>query len=176
MSKTTLKILDETNIQFTDLSPECRRKLIAELEYYVPGAQYSPSVKLGRWSGKRSFIDQAGRSYFNLLDRLLPIVQSFGYDVVVEDHRNTDIDFVFDKVAPESYSHVKWPEGHQIAGQPIMLKEHQVEIINSYLDNLAGVRISPTGSGKCLGGETKLAIDIDENSDFGKFLISKLQK
>ena len=148
--KTTLKILDEINIQFTDLSPECRRKLITEVEYYVPGAQFSPAVKLGRWNGKQSYFDLAGRSYLNLLDRLLPIVHNHGYEVEIDDRRNAEPLFDFDDVDENSYSHLTWPKGHPIEGKPIIIKDHQIEIINSYLNNLAGIRTTPTGGGKTL--------------------------
>ena len=51
--KCKLIIVDEINVQFQGLSPECRRKIIQELEYFVPGAQYLPQVRLGRWNGKQ---------------------------------------------------------------------------------------------------------------------------
>jgi hypothetical protein len=174
--KTTLRILDEVNIQFTGLSPECRRALIKELEYFVPGAQFSPAVKLGRWNGKKSYFDLAGRSYLNLLDRLLPIVQQYGYEIEIDDQRKSTINFEFDEVVEDSYSHINWPKGHTIEGQPIMIKDHQVEAINAYLNNLAGISVLPTGSGKCLDFNTMIDIEIDENSDFGKFIINKLNQ
>ena len=150
MAVCKLLILDEVNVKIEGLSPECRRKMISELEYYIPGAQYSPAVKLGRWNGKMSYFDLAGRSYMNLLDRLLPIAEHYGYTVEIEDQRTSTTNFVFDEVNESSYSHILWPEGHPIAGQPIMLKDHQSEVINSYLSNITGVAISPTGSGKTL--------------------------
>lgn len=150
MPITKLQILDECNIKFTDLSPECRRKMVTALEFYVPGAQYTPAVKLGRWNGKMSFCDIGARSYLNLLDKLLPIVQSEGYEVEIDDRRNSTIEFEFNEVDENSYEHIKWPKGHVKAGHPIIIKEHQIEIINSYLNNITGVSIAPTGSGKTL--------------------------
>lgn len=150
MPKTTLHILDEVNIKFTDLSPECRRKLVESVEFYVPGAQYLPAVKLGRWNGKMSFCDIGARSYLNLLDVLLPIVYAYGYEVDIEDRRNPSEEFQFDIVETDSYSHLLWPTGHPLAGSPIMIKDHQVEIINLYLDNIQSVNIIPTGGGKTI--------------------------
>jgi superfamily II DNA or RNA helicase len=150
MSKTTLHILDEVNIRFTDLDPACRRKMVQSLEFMLPYARHMPAFKLGRWDGKMSFCDIGGRSYLNLLDKLLPIVQQHGYDIEIEDHRTSDQGFEFKLVDEDSYSHVCWPKGHPIAGQPIKIKEHQVGVINSYLENLTGVNIAPTGSGKTL--------------------------
>jgi len=48
--KTTLKIIDEINCRFMDLSPDVRRKLVQATEYMVPGVQFTPAVRLGRWN------------------------------------------------------------------------------------------------------------------------------
>lgn len=149
MAKTTLTILDEVNCKFSDLDVSTRRKLVDELKFFLPYARHLPAVKLGRWDGSISFCDIGGRSYLNLLDRLLPIVQTNGYDVEIEDLRKS-YNFEFDAVDKDSYSHLKWPVGHQLAGQPIVIKDHQVQIINSYLSNIQSVSIVPTGGGKTI--------------------------
>jgi superfamily II DNA or RNA helicase len=150
MSKTTLHIIDEVNIKFEGLSPECRRKMVESLKFVLPYARHTPAFKLGRWDGTMSFCDLAARSYLNLLDRLLPIVQHYGYEVEIEDHRNITADFVFDLVKEDSYSHIVWPKGHPKASEPIDIRDHQLEVINSYLENISGINIAPTGSGKTI--------------------------
>lgn len=148
--KTILKIIDEVNCQFTELDVTTRRKVIQELEYFVPGARYLPAVKLGRWNGKMSYSDLAGRTYINLLDRVLPIIQNAGYEIEIDDQRKNSIDFNFELVNENSYGHKTWPKGHPIAGSSIVIKDHQVEMINSYLDNLQSINIIPTAGGKTL--------------------------
>jgi superfamily II DNA or RNA helicase len=144
-----LKILDECNIKFDGLDVATRRKLVESVEYFVPHARHTPAYKLGRWNGKMSYCDIGGRSYLNLLDRLLPIVQNQGYDIEIDDER-TNHQFEFDLVEVDSYSHISWPVGHQRAGQPIVIQEHQLGVINSFLENPQGINIAPTGSGKTL--------------------------
>ena len=39
MAKTTLHIIDEVNIKFTDLDPACRRKMVQSLEFMLPYAR-----------------------------------------------------------------------------------------------------------------------------------------
>lgn len=150
MAKTTLVIQDEVNCKFLDLDATTRRKMVDSLEFEIPGAKFTPAVRLGRWSGKTSYADIAGRSYVNLLDILLPIVQAGGYEVEIEDLRIPGEPFEFEEVDAHSYGHILWPKGHPIAGQPIEIKEHQVGVINSYLNNITGINIAPTGSGKTL--------------------------
>jgi superfamily II DNA or RNA helicase len=148
--KTILKILDEVNVKFEGLDVVTRRKMVDALKYYLPYARHLPAVKLGRWDGSMSFCDVGARSYLNLLDKLLPIVQEHGYEIEVDDLRSSEHEFVFDEVKEDSYSHIKWPAKHVKAGQPIMLMEHQLDVINSYLGNLHGINIAPTGAGKTI--------------------------
>lgn len=149
MATAKLIIQDEVNVKLEGLDIVTRRKLVESLEFFLPHARHTPAYKLGRWNGKISFCDIGGRSYLNLLDKLLPIVQEQGYDVEIEDNRESH-QFEFEEVVEDSYSHIKWPTGHPLAGQPIMIREHQVDVINSYLENITGINIAPTGAGKTL--------------------------
>jgi len=150
MATTKLIIQDEVNCKFEGLDIVTRRKMTQSLEFFMEHARYTPAYRLGRWNGKISFCDVGARTYLNLLDTLLPIVQAQGYEIEIDDLRDTTHDFVFDEVVADSYSHITWPKGHTLEGQPIVIKEHQTECINSYLNNLTGVNIAPTGSGKTL--------------------------
>lgn len=149
MATTKLIIQDEVNVKFEGLDVVTRRKLVEAVEYFVPYARHTPAYKLGRWNGKVSFCDIGARTYLNLLDRLLPIVQDNGFDIEIEDNREHQ-DFEFDEVKEDSYAHIKWPKGHPKAGQPIEIREHQLDVINSYLNNLTGINIAPTGAGKTI--------------------------
>lgn len=144
-----LHIKDEVNIRFVDVDATTRRKLSAAVEYFMPHAYYTPAYKLGRWNGKTSFCDVGGRTYFHLLDRLLPILVDQGYEPEIQDDR-VYWDFQFTHVSTDSYAHVKWPEKHPAAGQPIILRDYQVEVINRFLDNPQALQQIATGAGKTL--------------------------
>jgi len=149
MKKSVLEIVDEVNCRFHNLDITTRRKLVDEVSYFLPYAFHTPAYKLGRWDGKVHYCDVGGRSYINLLDRLLPIVQNAGYDIELVDNRPSQT-FAFEKVDAQSYSHVTWPEGHRFAGQPIVLRDYQVEIINEFLAHPQGIQEISTGAGKTL--------------------------
>ena len=149
MATCKLVIVDEVNVKMDGLDVVTRRKLVEALEYFIPAARYSPAYKLGRWNGMASFCDIGGRTYLNLLDKLLPIVQQQGFDIEIEDNRESH-EFQFEPVKEDSYAHIKWPEGHPLAGEPIMVREHQLDVINSYLENIAGINLAPTGAGKTI--------------------------
>lgn len=149
MSKVKLEIKDEVNIRFVGLDTGTRRKLVDEVKYFLPHAYYTPAYKLGRWDGMLRYCDVGGRSYLNLLDRLLPIVIKEGYEVEVDDQRQS-WDFQFDPVAATSYQHVVWPAKHPKAGEPIILRDYQVEAINNFLANPQCLQVIATGAGKTL--------------------------
>jgi hypothetical protein len=37
------------------------------------------------------------------------------------------------KVTEDTFKHKVWPKKHPIAGQPVVLRDYQIEIINNYL-------------------------------------------
>jgi len=175
---TTCKIVitDETNCKLLNLELSTRKKLIAKFKYEIPGARFTPAVKLGRWDGCKSFFQLGGSTFINLLPEILPILENEGYDIELEDLRDYRTDFEFTAVAEDSYAHVLWPKGHVHEGKPILLRDYQVEAINTFLSDLQSIQCLSTGSGKCLAGDTELTLKIEENSDFCKFMINKLQQ
>lgn len=149
---TTAKIIikDECNIKIENLELDIRRALMKRFEFEKPGARYLPSVRLGRWNGKISYFSLAGSTYLNLLDQILPVLDEYGYDIELEDKRTPQPDFKFDLVSEDSFSSYLWPAGHPAAGQPIMLRDYQVEIINNFLKNPQALQEVATGAGKTI--------------------------
>lgn len=149
---TTVKILikDETNCKLVGLDTYTRNKLVKMFKYEVPGARHIPAVRLGRWDGMKGFMQLGGSTFINLLPEILPVLIADGYEIEVEDIREYNTTFSFDQVSEDSYSHICWPKGHERAGQPIMLRDYQVEAINLFLDNPQGIQCLATGSGKTL--------------------------
>jgi superfamily II DNA or RNA helicase len=149
VKKCTLEIRDEVNIKFSGLDVITRRKLADEVKFFLPYARHVPAYKLGRWDGMMRFCDIGGRSYFHILDRLLPIVVGAGYELDIQDDRIPH-EFEFDHINEQSYSHITWPEGHPVEGQPIVLRDYQVDVINKYLENPQSLQEISTGAGKTL--------------------------
>lgn len=149
MGKCVLEIRDEVNVRFTGLDVKTRRKISDACKYFLPYAYHMPAYKLGRWDGCVRYCDIGGRTYFHLLDKLVPIVTADGYEIEIKDLRNK-WDFSFEQVEQNSYEHVKWPKKHPAEGQPIILRDYQVEIINRFLENTQSLQEIATGAGKTL--------------------------
>ena len=149
MPKTTLEIRDEVNVKFVGLDVKTRRKISDEAKYFLPYAYHMPAYKLGRWDGCVRFCDIGGRTYLNLLDKLLPLVTNSGYQVEVQDFRQ-HFDISFDDVTATDYDHIAWPKGHPVEGTPIILRDYQVDVINNFLKNPQALQEIATGAGKTL--------------------------
>jgi len=143
----TIKILDQVNIKLDGLSPEVRRACVNALKFKLPNARYLRSVRLGRWDGSVSFCTAGGLTYLNLLPRLHSIIVKAGYEFEVEDQR-PDFNFNVPTIDRNYLSATLWGKGHQLEGQPIILEDHQVDMINKLLECRQGVAEAGTGAGK----------------------------
>lgn len=151
LSTCKLKILDEVNVKFEGLAVETRRKIVNKLKYELPYARHMPAFKLGRWDGTKAYFGIGGTGYLAHLDVILPIVENDGYYIEVEDLReHAEISF---NLIGEDYWSSKgktWPEGHPSAGQPIVLRDYQYDVVNKFLENPQSLQEVATGAGKTL--------------------------
>lgn len=151
MSKTVkIEIKDEVNVKIHELELSDRKALHKMFEFEKPGARYLPAVRLGRWNGKISYFSLAGSTYMNLLDNIIPYIYDRGYDIELDDHRTSREELKFTKIEEDSFSDKLWPDKHPIAGQPIVLRDYQVGIINNFLENPQSLQEVATGAGKTL--------------------------
>ena len=150
MKTATIIIRDEVNIKIEGLELDARRSLVNAFKYDVPYARYLPAVRLGRWDGKVSYFQLGGSTYVNLLSEIIPILEKFNYDIDLDDLRDYTTTFEFAQVTEDSYKHIAWPKGHPAAGEPMKLRDYQVEIINNFLANPQCLQEVATGAGKTI--------------------------
>ena len=145
-----LIIRDEVNVKIEGLELGTRKKLVDKFKYDIPGARYLPAVRLGRWDGRVAFFQLGGSTYINLLPEIIPFLENEGYDIDVEDIRQYSTKFEFTEFAEDTFADSTWPKGHPNAGEPIMFRDYQVEIINGFLQNPQSVQEVATGAGKTI--------------------------
>jgi superfamily II DNA or RNA helicase len=150
MKQCTIVIRDEVNIKIEGLDLDCRKALVTAFKYENPAARYLPAVRLGRWDGKIAYFQLGGSTYVNLLPEIMPILDRFDYSPVLDDQREYTTTFDFAAVSENHYSHVLWPRTHPAAGQPMVLRDYQVEIINKFLTNPQCIQEVATGAGKTI--------------------------
>lgn len=150
MKQARLIIKDEVNCKLENLDLSCRKALVRKFEYKKPGARYLPAVRLGRWNGKISYFGLGGTTYINLIPDIVPILQEYDYDIELVDLRDYQSNFTFSEINAESFSDKVWPKGHTQEGEPITLRDYQVEIINNFLKNPQCIQEVATGAGKTI--------------------------
>jgi superfamily II DNA or RNA helicase len=150
MRHAILKIKDEVNVKIEGLDLDVRKKLVNTFKYENPAARYLPAVRLGRWDGKVAYFQLGGSTYVNLLSEIVPILEEYGYDLELDDQRDYLTQFEFAPFEENSFAHKVWPSGHPAAGEPVMLRDYQIEIINNFLENPQCIQEVATGAGKTL--------------------------
>ena len=147
-----LIIKDEVNIKLENLPLDVRKKLVATFKYEDPTARYRPAYKLGRWDGSVTLFGLGGVGYLNHLEKILGVLHQQGIDIdEIVDLRKTH-NLNFEKVSETFWSDQGkvWPKGHEKAGQPIMLRDYQVEAINRFIETPQALQQIATGAGKTI--------------------------
>lgn len=150
MRECKLIINDEVNVRFDGLDVSDRRNLVKMFEYEKPGARYMPAVRLGRWNGKVPYFNLNGTSYINLLDEILPYLDEHNYDIELIDNRDYRTSFAFTEVDENFFEGRVWPVGHEREGQPIVLRDYQIKIVNDFFQYPQSIQEVATGAGKTI--------------------------
>jgi superfamily II DNA or RNA helicase len=150
MKKATIVVRDEVNCAIKDLDLDMRKKLVRQFKYDIPSAKFMPAYRLGRWDGTVSFFNLGGSTYLNLLPDILETLISAEWEIVIDDQREYKTNFDLGTVDKNTFRHVVWPEKHPVAGQPIVLRDYQIKIVNDFLKNPQCLQEIATGAGKTL--------------------------
>ncbi len=142
-------IRDEINVKIENLDLDTRKALVRKFKYEDPTARFRPAYKLGRWDGTVSFFGLGGTTYLSMLPQVLEYLEEKNYYIDLEDQRNPT-NLKFDQIFEDFWGEKTWPVGHRFAGQPIRLRDDQVEVINKFLENPQCIQEIATGFGKTI--------------------------
>ncbi len=144
--KCYLRVQDEVWCIITGLTPTHVETLWKEFGIYADGYYFMPAYKsyrmgFGGWDGKIRFFEKTGKTYVRLLDRILPFIEKWGYDIDLIDNRKP----IFpptERASPNMFGPVEY------GGKPFSLRPYQVDCINTAVDAGSGFIIAGTGAGK----------------------------
>ena len=143
-------IQDEVNVKVENLPVEYRRKIANKLKFQVPYARYLPQYKLGRWDGNISFFGIGGTGYVNHLDIIVNTLVDAGVEIAEITDNRVKHNLSFDIIDENYWAGKTWPKGHPAEGEPIVLRDYQVETINKFIDNPQCLQEVATGAGKTI--------------------------
>jgi hypothetical protein len=92
-----LTVKDEVWCFFSGLAPADIEFLWNKFAIYKDGYFFMPAYKLGRWDGKIRFFEKTGKTYFRLIDQILPYLDQWGYDIQLVDQRKPVVNPVMPK-------------------------------------------------------------------------------
>lgn len=146
MAKTVkVRILNEVYVAFVGLHATDLTYFYNEYAEFAPNYFFNPRFKIGQWDGKIRFFEKTGRTFLYLIEEILPKIAAMGYRVEVEDLRNTSIPSAR-PINDQIFAHIL----HQIEGTPIVLRDYQVDGVNSLIESGFGIIKAATGAGKTL--------------------------
>ena len=149
MATCKVVIKDEVNVKIENLDLDTRKALVKKFKFEDPTARYRPAYKLGRWDGTISFFGLGGTTYLSMLPQVLEYLESKNYYIEVEDQRNP-VSLDFPEISSDFWGDKTWPEGHRFAGEPIRLRDDQVEVVNIFLKNPQCIQEIATAFGKTI--------------------------
>lgn len=139
--KCYLTVRDEVWCMFTGLSPTHIDSLWNAFGVHVDGYFFMPAYKLGRWDGKIRFFERTGKTYVRLLDKILPYIEKWGYEIELVDKRQA-------LTPPDERASAKLFGDIEFGGKRFELRPYQADCINSAIDSGSGFIIAGTGAGK----------------------------
>ncbi len=161
----TIRILDEVNAVFVGLHPDHIGYLSEEYAVFAANYYFNPKFKLGQWDGKLRFFYKNGKTFVNLLDDIIPRVIKLGYKIKVEDTRtiarvrppDIDKEFFHNIIDPRT-------------NEPWVVRDYQIEAVNSLFEAGCGVAIAGTGSGKtsCCAA---IALSYEREANFRSLIV-----
>ena len=161
----TLRILDEVACIFVGLHPDHIAYFYEEYAVFAANYYFNPKFKLGSWDGKIRFFYKTGETFVHLLDDILPRVINLGYDVKMQDLRTAKAVFP-DPIDEHFFDGVT----HHITGEPWIMRDYQVDMVNKLLEYGSGVGIAGTGAGKT-SMTAALALSYQHAADFRSIII-----
>jgi len=154
----TILLKDEVNCSILGLDDEHLKLLKKKFSILVPTRFYNAKFKLGVWDGTIAFFTLEGSTYINLLDEIVPILTGYNYKIKVDDKRLNNLPI------PDEIDENYWKDTIEYKGSPLVLREHQVRVINKLTREGSGIGEASTSSGKTLmtGTMTKIYEDLDD--------------
>lgn len=139
----TIEKLDEVYVRvFSDASTE--QELADFFTYEYPGARFTPQYRARLWDGKVRLYDQVRKTlYLGLLHYVEQFCDRNNHELVYKSVISKTNGITHERV--EDFA--KWlkPMGR---GNPIEIRDYQVEAVKTALDKERTLLLSPTASGK----------------------------
>lgn len=156
--KLTIEKINNVHLRiFSD--PSVEQELADFFTYEYPGAKFTPQYRARLWDGKVRMYDQHRKTlYVGLLKYVLDFAERGGYEI---EYKN-EILTTSEVTTQEVLDYAKWlnPMGR---GEPIEIRDYQVEAVTKALHDERVLLLSPTASGKSFIIYTTMRYHLEQN-------------
>lgn len=144
---TTTVSIHKINNTFSSVTSEdlgALKNLRDHFTFKIPNAHFNPKVKQGIWDGKIRLLKPNGRIYGGLKDELARVCEDYGWSLNAPDYVENDF--------PTKDDIREFCQGLNLTsgGQPIEIRDHQLDHIGAALRDSRRLLICPTSAGKSL--------------------------
>jgi superfamily II DNA or RNA helicase len=141
--KITIEKLDEVYVRVMS-EPSVEQELVDFFTYDYPGAKFTPKFRARLWDGKVRLMDPIRKTlYVGLVSYVKTFADNNGYEV--DDISNTVVQHGVTHEHVQLYAKKLNPTSR---GEPIEIRDYQVEAVKTAIDRDRVLLISPTASGK----------------------------
>lgn len=140
--KIILHIEDEIHCTLYGLDREHMRLFVEAYSLFAPNYFFNPQYKLGNWDGRIRFFTWKGQTYNTLIPEIVPALGKLGYKVEVQDDRGSAF-FSPPPITENYFSHIVNDQG-----EPIVLRDYQVNFVNQLMEAGNGIGVAATSAGK----------------------------
>ena len=143
MTKITIETLDEVYVRVYS-EPSIEMEMVQFFSYEYPGAKFTPQYKARLWDGRIRLLDPIRKTlYVGLISYVEEFARRNDYSIEYLTPITTTNGITHTQV--EEYARSLNPHGR---GQPIEIRDYQVEAVKTALDKERTLLLSPTASGK----------------------------
>lgn len=143
MTKTCyITVQDEVWCTVAGITPSEHQTLSDAHAPHAEGYFFQPKYKMGVWDGRvRFYSAKTGKTYVRLLDKIVPYLDRWGYNIELRDSRQYQSSPSPD-VAADLFGSVI------VNGREFKLRPYQIEAVNECISAGSGVVLAGTGAGK----------------------------
>jgi superfamily II DNA or RNA helicase len=155
--KCFITVRDEVWCFITGITPTHTESLSKAFAVHPEGYFFMPAYKLGRWDGFIRFFEKTGKTYVRLLDKIVPYLEQWGYEIELVDNRKyfeppivggklLTIDPV--GIALTASDTNIMGDDIVVGGKVFNLRPYQLQCVKIAVEHGSGFIIAGTGAGK----------------------------
>lgn len=141
--KCIIKIHNEVFCNVIGLMSDDIEYLMEKNSYFVEGYKHNPLYKLNKWDGRIKYFLHNGHTYTLLLPDIIPMLRQLGYEEIkIKDDRDPILEFP-SFIEEDYFAFAKDKDGN-----PVFMRDYQVDAVNALLNSNTGLLIAATSAGK----------------------------